>query len=71
MPEAVVLSEYLEAFDMRPARVEPLHDLARYFRQKGQYGKAYVFARTGVEIEYPGRRLAVRLTRNQRLADAR
>lgn len=52
-PEDVVVREYLEAFNLRPTRVEPLHDLARYFRRKGQHGKAYVFARTGVEVERP------------------
>ena len=52
-PEEVVLRDYLDAFNLRPTRVEPLHDLARYFRGKGQYGKAYVFARTGVERERP------------------
>jgi tetratricopeptide (TPR) repeat protein len=52
-PEVVVLREYLAAFDARPTRAEPLHDLARYYRLKGEYGKAYVFARTGVEIERP------------------
>ncbi len=53
MPEEVVLSEYLDAFNLRPTRIEPLHDLACYFRLKGQYGKAYIFARTAVEIERP------------------
>jgi hypothetical protein len=52
-PEDVVVREYLDAFNRRPTRVEPLHDLARYFRLKQEYGKAYVFARTGVEIERP------------------
>lgn len=52
-PEEVVVREFLDAFNLRPTRVEALHDLARYFRQKQQYGKAYVFARTGVEIERP------------------
>lgn len=52
-PEAVVLREYLDAFNLRPTRIEPLHDLSRYFRKRGQYGKAYVFARTAVEIERP------------------
>ena len=53
MPEDVLVREYLDAFNLRPKRVEPLHDLARYFRGKKAYGKAYVFARTGVEIERP------------------
>jgi hypothetical protein len=51
--EDVVVREYLDAFELRPTRAEPLHDLARYFRLRGQYGKAYVFARTGVEVERP------------------
>jgi len=58
-PEEVVVREYLDAFNLRPTRVEPLHDLARYFRLKGQYGKAYVFARTGVEVQRPDDQLFV------------
>lgn len=58
-PEEVIVREYLEAFNLRPTRVEPLHDLARYFRRKRQYGKAYVFARTGVELERPDDQLFV------------
>ncbi len=53
VPEDVIVRDYLDAFNMSPRRVEPLHDLARYFRLKKQYGKAYVFARSGVEIEAP------------------
>jgi glycosyltransferase involved in cell wall biosynthesis len=53
MPEDVIVREYLSAFNLRPTRVEPLHDLARYYRSKKEYGKAYVFARTGVELERP------------------
>jgi len=58
-PEGVVVREYLEAFNLRPTRVEPLHDLARYFRERKQYGKAYVYARTGVEIERPDDQLFI------------
>jgi glycosyltransferase involved in cell wall biosynthesis len=58
-PEDIVVTDYLEAFNMRPTRVEPMHDLARYFRLKKAYGKAYVFARTGVEIERPDDQLYV------------
>jgi len=59
MPEETVVRDYLDAFELRPSRVEPLHDLARYFRMKEQYGKAYVFARTGVELERPNDSLYV------------
>jgi tetratricopeptide (TPR) repeat protein len=58
-PEEIVVTDYLEAFNMRPTRAEPMHDLARYFRLKKEYGKAYVFARTGVEIERPDDQLYV------------
>jgi glycosyltransferase involved in cell wall biosynthesis len=58
-PEDVVLHEYLEAFDQRPTRAEPLHDLARYFRRKQRYGKAFVFARTGADIPRPDDQLFV------------
>jgi len=58
-PEEVIVREYLQAFNLRPTRVEPLHDLARYFRLKGQHGKAYIFARTGVEIERPDDQLFI------------
>ncbi|HYP86984.1 MAG TPA: glycosyltransferase, partial [Polyangiaceae bacterium] len=53
LAEEVVLREYLDAYEMRPTRAEPLHDLARYFRRKSQYGKAFVFARTGADIPRP------------------
>lgn len=66
-PEEVVVREFLEAYELRPTRVEPLHDLARYFRTKGQYGKAYAFARTGVELERPDDQLFI----NQQIYDWR
>jgi hypothetical protein len=66
-PEEVVVREYLEAYELRPTRVEPLHDLARYFRTKGKYGKAYAFARTGVELERPDDQLFI----NQQIYDWR
>jgi glycosyltransferase involved in cell wall biosynthesis len=59
LSEENVVREYLDAFNLRPTRCEPLHDLARYFRVKKEYGKAYVFARTGVERPLPDDRLFV------------
>jgi glycosyltransferase involved in cell wall biosynthesis len=53
LPEETIVREYMDAFNVRPTRIEPLHDLARYFRMKGEYGKSYIFARTAVEIERP------------------
>lgn len=59
MPEEVVLRDYLAAYDLRPRRAEPLHDLARYFRQRQAYGRAYVFAKVGVDTPRPNDSLFV------------
>jgi len=48
-----VLEELLKAFDARPNRAEPLHELARYYREKKRYGRAYIFAKTGNSIPRP------------------
>lgn len=47
---APALAAYLDAFQFRPARAEPLCELARHFRQRQQYAKAYLFARQAAEI---------------------
>ena len=57
--EDVVLRELLTAFNQRPRRSEPLYELARYFSFKKQFGKAYVFAKTGAHIPRPNDALFV------------
>jgi hypothetical protein len=57
--EAVVSKDLLDAFDLRPIRAEPLHELAAYYRTRAQWGRAYVYARTGVEIQIPDDQLFV------------
>jgi hypothetical protein len=57
--EQVVLDELLRAYDLRPQRAEPLHVLARYFREKDKFGRAYVFAKVGVLTPRPGDQLFV------------
>jgi glycosyltransferase involved in cell wall biosynthesis len=52
-PEEVVVRELLAAYNMRPIRAEPLYELARYFRLKKMYGKAYLFAKVGVQTSKP------------------
>jgi Glycosyl transferase family 2 len=58
-PEEVVVRELLAAYELRPTRAEPLHTLARYFRQKKHYGKAYAFAQAGLQVPRPNDSLFV------------
>jgi tetratricopeptide (TPR) repeat protein len=58
-PEAVVSKNLLDAFDLRPIRAEPLHELAAYYRAREQWGRAYIYARAGVEIKIPDDQLFV------------
>lgn len=51
--EARMLQAFLEAYNFRPIRAEPLYELARHYRIKSQYNLGYLFARTASEISYP------------------
>lgn len=51
--EATVIDAYLAAYDARPARAEPLCDLARYLRLRGRYGSAYLHARAAAALALP------------------
>lgn len=50
---AIVVERYLEAFQNRPARAEPLMHLARYHRERGEWALAHLFARQAIEIPRP------------------
>jgi hypothetical protein len=50
---AAALQAYLRAFQYRPQRVEPLTCLARYYRQRNEHAKAFVFASAAVQIPIP------------------
>ena len=58
-PESVVAKDLLDAFDLRPTRAEPLHELAAYYRAREEWGRAYIYARAGVEIKLPDDHLFV------------
>jgi tetratricopeptide (TPR) repeat protein len=60
--EQVVLQELLAAYEMRPSRAEPLYELAKYFRGKQRYGKAFLFAKAGVYTPRPNDALFVAQT---------
>jgi glycosyltransferase involved in cell wall biosynthesis len=48
-----VKQAYLEAFEYRPHRAEPLYEIARVCRSMGRPRQAYIYARMGSEIQYP------------------
>jgi tetratricopeptide (TPR) repeat protein len=58
-PEAVILSELLTAYSLRPTRAEPLYELARYYRLKKRHAMATLFAKAGVQTPRPNDRLFV------------
>ncbi|WP_338699206.1 glycosyltransferase [Bradyrhizobium sp. 26S5] len=43
----------LEAFKQRPARAEPLYDLARYYRERGMHETSLLFSERGLSISAP------------------
>jgi glycosyltransferase involved in cell wall biosynthesis len=46
-------SMLLEAFEERPTRAEPLHALARHYRERSRNQLALMLARQGLEVAYP------------------
>lgn len=47
------LSGMLEAFNFRPSRAEPLYDLAKYYREKGDHAASLLFSKAGLNIKRP------------------
>jgi hypothetical protein len=43
----------LSAYEFRPTRAEPLADLARYYRERGQNESAMLWVEVGQRIPYP------------------
>jgi glycosyltransferase involved in cell wall biosynthesis len=52
-PFAEALDAYLEAYQFRPSRAEPLCDLARHYRQERKYALAHLFASRAAEAARP------------------
>jgi hypothetical protein len=50
---AEALDYYLQAYEMRPHRAEPLVAIADYYVQLHQMNSAFLFAQRAAEIEYP------------------
>jgi|SRR5579859_5571852 len=49
----LVLSRYLEAYQLRPTRAEPLFRIAKFYRESGQYRLALLFAGAAMHIPVP------------------
>lgn len=49
----MVLHTYLQAYNFRPTRLEPIYQIANFYREQGQYPLAYHFARLIREVPYP------------------
>jgi glycosyltransferase involved in cell wall biosynthesis len=52
--EAGFVQQALAAFSRRPWRVEPVYDLAKYYRVKGQFETSAIFAEAGLSLDGPG-----------------
>ena len=44
---------FLDAYNARPSRAEPLYQIARIYRLNGKPALAYIFAKMAAEIPYP------------------
>jgi tetratricopeptide (TPR) repeat protein len=58
-PHAEIHQSFLEAYDARPTRAEPLVDLARICRARNQFHAAYLYAKHAATIPTPNDRLFV------------
>lgn len=56
---AEVCAAYLSAFEMRPTRIEPLVELARFHRLRQEYAQASVYAHAATQAKQPADRLFV------------
>jgi len=52
-PWAEALEAYLAAYQRRPGRLEPLHRIARHYRERGEHALAWLYAHVAEETPYP------------------
>ena len=52
-PIGEIQAAYLAAYQFRPHRAEPLYQLARFHRERGEFALAYLFARRAAAIPRP------------------
>ena len=49
----LVLDAYLQAYEFRPTRLEPIYHIAKFYRETEHYALAYLFAGKGIGSQYP------------------
>ena len=49
----VVLNSYLQAYNFRPTRLEPIYRIVRFYREHQQFALGYQFSRLVTETGYP------------------
>jgi tetratricopeptide (TPR) repeat protein len=52
-PWTTVQQKFLDAYDYRPCRAEPLHAIARFLRMNSRPRAAYLFAKEAAQIPFP------------------
>jgi hypothetical protein len=52
-PWVEIQQAFLDAYNSRPCRAEPLYQIARIYRMNGKPALAYIFAKMAAEIPYP------------------
>jgi GR25 family glycosyltransferase involved in LPS biosynthesis/tetratricopeptide (TPR) repeat protein len=52
-PWSEVLAAYLDCWQRRPSRAEPLHAIARHYRHTGEFDLCHLFASRAVAIPFP------------------
>ena len=50
---SIVQQKFLDSYDYRPCRAEPLHAIARFLRMNGRPRAAYLFAKEAAQLPYP------------------
>ena len=48
-----IKESYLEAFNYRPTRAEPLYEISRAYRSMDKPKLSFIYAKMGVEVQYP------------------
>jgi glycosyltransferase involved in cell wall biosynthesis len=52
-PWLEIQQAFLEAWELRPIRAEPLHQISRIYRHMGHPRLAYLFAKAALDLPYP------------------